>query len=490
MAKNDSFKILLTRPPAGKMDDSFSRKHVFPPLGLAYLAAYIEDTDFVVKIMDPFVEGWTFTQTQEKINAFEPDLVGISFTTENRFEAFQMAKVAKKAAPNAVVVAGGPHPSLTVMDTLTNIPEIDIIVIGEGEVTFRKLCETLDTKGDLSKVNGIAFRKDGKIKVNERGSYVKNINKLSRPARHLLPMNKYSGLLDLDDRQVPAESIMTSRGCPIGCYFCATTKMSGGVFRARSAKNVFDEIKFIVDTYGRKNFWFFDDAFTWDLDRVVDICDRIINAKLNINWVCQSRVDVLTKELLQKMSDAGCVQLRFGVESGSQEIVDKVVRKKITLDKVEQVSRWCEEVGIQAHASFIVSHDGETYVDARKTMTLMKKLEKIGTRTSYMILKIYPGTLVALLARKKNIVPPDFTWTKHYDAGAIHKMPFLLGNVPYYQDKLTLNQITSLVLEWAEMRKIVMWKRIPSILLSLRDINDVRNVFSIGKSYVRNKLRF
>jgi radical SAM superfamily enzyme YgiQ (UPF0313 family) len=479
-------KISLINPPAGKYVDDFTRKHVFPPLGLAYLASVLEQNEFEVEIYDAFVEGYSFNQLEKKITQSNPDVIGIGFTTETRFEGFETAKIFKKALPDSIVIGGGPHPSLATEDTLLNIPEIDIIIRGEGEYSLLELCNMLKKRESFASVKGISFRNGDKVVHNPPRPHIQNLDDIPFPARHLLPMDKYNGVLDVEDEDIPAESIMTSRGCPIKCNFCATSKLWGAVIRSRYPSNVVAELENIVKIYGKKNFWFFDDTFTMDPARAGKVCDKIIEQRLDIRWVAQVRVDTLNRELVKKMKTAGCIQIRFGVESGSQRILDNIVKKRITIEQVKQVAKWCNELGLIGHASFIINHPEEEIEDVRKTMSLIHELCDKNITTKLLPMKIYPGTKIEEIAREKRILPNDFSWTEGYK----HETPHLssvVGNAPLFFDKLSWRQTSEFLFEWAEMQGYSPLKNIPQALKSIRSFNDLERLSSMGKTYFKQR---
>jgi anaerobic magnesium-protoporphyrin IX monomethyl ester cyclase len=239
--------VMLVFPPQG-----FTSKDVMPHLGLAYLAAVLEKNDIQVEILDAQVEKLSRTDLKKKYLHSKPDIVGITSLTEMRFESFEAAKIAKKSLPESTVIMGGPHASLAAHDTLLNVPSVDIIVRGEGEYTFLETCKTLENKGDLESVKGISYRCDGgEIIHNDHRQLIKNLDILPFPAYHLLSIEKYNFKLNVPHvGKLSALNVITSRGCPIGCAFCATSKMLGKKWRARSPSNVLEELEYLIDTYG------------------------------------------------------------------------------------------------------------------------------------------------------------------------------------------------------------------------------------------------
>jgi len=476
-------KVLLVYPPSG-----FNTKELMPPLGLAYIAAVLEEGNIEVEVVDAEVERLSWKALQKRYNESQPDLIGITSLTESRYESFKCAEIAKQALSDSTVVMGGPHVSLTPDDTLAHIPSVDVIVRGEGEHTIKQLCEVLQTTGDLHCVDGISFREEGKIIHNKTRQWIQDLDTLPLPARHLLPLDKYNFRLNVPEKgKLPATNVITSRGCPIGCSFCATSNMLGKRWRARSPSNVILELEHLVERYGTKAIFFYDDIFTMDKKRTVELCNLMIERGLELNYICMTRVDTLDKPLLTKMKESGCYRIHYGVESGSQKILDNIVEKKIKLNQVKQVSKWLDELGIIKNAFFIVSFPEETQEDVNKTLALMNDL---GGEPSLSFLKIYPGTEIERMARLKRILPADFSWAKE-SRSAIFSIPIIQGNVPLFIDKLTWNDLCEIAIKWAEMRNdYSIFSRVKDVLGNLRSYEDIRRIAIFFGIYVKRKMGF
>lgn len=278
-----------------------------PPLGIAWLAAVLRENGFKnVSLIDSVINKQSNNEIVELLKKEDPDIIGLSFGTQNRFYAFDSAKSIKKNFPKIPIVVGGPHPTLTADDTLQNIPEIDIVVRGEGEYTFLDLVRTINKKGDLRGVKGISFRsKKGEIIRNQNREPIQDLDALPMPARDLLPINDYRQTIPLSDKI--CTSMITSRGCPYNCVYCSTSEQWGHKIRHRSVKNVVDEIEYLMKTYKLDGVGFFDDVFTMDKKRAIGICQEIIKRKLNIYWWCEARANTIDKELVgwMKKSEIG-----------------------------------------------------------------------------------------------------------------------------------------------------------------------------------------
>jgi len=299
-------KILLINPPwyfvEGKKSPTFS-------LGIAYIASVLKNEGHDVFLIDADAEGIRWKPLENKIKKLNPDFVGLTSTTVTFESALKTAEIVKKINRKIFVCIGGPHVSATPEETLKN-NYIDCVVRGEGENTVKHLVKSLENKKSLDNVQGISFKKGKKIKHNNNREFIEDLDSLPFPARDLLPMKQV-------DRTLwghPAGHILSSRGCPNMCVFCASHLVFGKRARFRSSKNIVDEIEELVKKYNIKRFAFSDDTFTLDPTRVSEICSDIIKRKLDVNWVCQARVSTVNKKMLIEMKNAGCVEIDFGVE--------------------------------------------------------------------------------------------------------------------------------------------------------------------------------
>lgn len=392
-------RVLLINPPKSRPDDvEFVTDTVTPPMGLAYLAAVLEQAGHKVEVIDAPAVSADFSRIRSAVKSLKPGLVGITATTPYIFDALKVARIAKQVYPDAFVVLGGPHPTLMPVETLQAESNVDAVCIGEGERTIVEIAEKLESCNtvNLSEIDGIAYRINGRPVVNRRRPLIKDLDSLPFPARHLLPMNCYKAF----GARGPLGTIITSRGCPFGCAFCATPRIWGRVFRARSPKNIVDEIEDFVSKYRSRHIEFIDDIFTLNKRRVVEICREIKSRGLDILWGCSSRVDTITNELMKLMKSAGCYIIYFGVESGVQRILNRLA-KGVSLEQVKRAFKWAKEVGIQTVASFILGTPGETLEEMKKTLQFAKSLDP--DFAQFSILTPYPGTQIYEEIRKQGI---------------------------------------------------------------------------------------
>lgn len=473
-------KVLLIFPPKG-----FTSKEPLPSLGLISLAAYLKKEGIQVEVIDASVNRLSWRSLKREIKKAQAQIIGITCLTEFRFESFAASRAAKKVSPESWVVIGGPHPTFCDRDTLLYNPAVDMVVRGEGENILLDLCRAYENKLKIEDISGITYRKGGKIRQNPDASLIQDLDNLPFPARELVPIEKYNFRLF-----VPGEGwrqtthLITSRGCPFGCSFCITSQMSGRLWRARSPESIIAELEEIIRNTGIRTIWFYDDTFTMSKERVLKICDLIVKKNLNIKFTCSIRADTVDKGLLTAMKEAGCFKIFFGVESGSQRILDEVCGKKITLEQVRCLSRWLDELGIVKNPSYIIGFPSETMKEAQMTLDLMRE---IGGQVSLSFLRIYPGTRIEKIAKEKNILTDNFSWSnlksqKSISVGAAH------GQAPLFIDTLSWTELSQLAVDWAVESKISIWKRIPEAIKGVRSFSDLKHLFIAGKSYFKRKI--
>ncbi|MCP2619851.1 B12-binding domain-containing radical SAM protein [Candidatus Aminicenantes bacterium AC-334-K16] len=485
-------KVQLFVAPGGYFAERWRKGSSMPPLGLLYIAAILEQEGHDIQIIPADILRLKFNQIQKIIRQFEPDIIGVTSTTENRFQSFKLIKKAKEAYPRALTVLGGPHASMAPEDCLTHIPELDVVVIGEGEETMKELCSIWEERADLQsleKIAGLAYRRDSQIRVNPRRAPIMDLDSLPFPAFHLIPFEKYNFRFEVPGRGLlPAINMITSRGCPFNCNFCATPINWGRHVRMRSPENVLQEIEYLKDKYQVDVFFFFDDTFNANPKRVAKICDLIIERRLNIYWKCDIRLDLIDRPLLEKMKQAGLFHLSFGLEAGSERVRNEIIHKKINIDDFHRVVKWCLELEIIPNAFFIFSHPTETWEEAQETIRIIEQYQdKI--EGSIAILHVYPGTPLEKTAKKLGVLPPDFSWAKPHPAKII-TLPTAQGDVPLFLDKLTWSQVSELVFRWSfSQGKISVVDKIPQVLKNIRSPQDLGRYLIMFVVFCRLKLK-
>jgi len=358
------------------------------------LAAVLEKNEDEVEVIDCEALAIDHKKLRAKLASLEPNMVGITSTTPTIQSALLSARMAKEAHPEVTVVLGGSHATFMDEQILGENSEVDVVVRGEGEQTLVELADAISKSNlkNLNKVAGITFRKNGKIIRTPNRPFIQNLDELPRPAYDHLPLKKYR----ISGRAILP--VITSRGCPFQCSFCVSSQMFGKTFRMRSIKNVVDEIEWLRDTHGADAFTFYDDAFTLDIERALKICEEIKKRKIGLPWDCQTRVDNVSKEVLAKMRRAGCEVVYFGVESGSQKILD-AVGKKTTIQQNERAIRWAKDAGLFVIASLIIGYPSETADTLEQTLDLIRRLKP---DDAYLCVATpYPGTELYRLVKEK-----------------------------------------------------------------------------------------
>lgn len=362
-------KVLLINPNYREIYSYGGAKELtplFPPLGLAHIAAVLRKNDIDVKILEANINNLNHEQIKKEINNYGPNFIGITATTCLIEEANEIAKL---CPDNTTIIVGGIHASSLPVETLEQFPDIDLVVIGEGEYTMLDIARLKP----LYKIAGIYYRKNNKIFKNEPRPLIKNLDELPFPARDLLPMGKY---WSVGIKKYPFATIMTSRGCPYNCNFCVNYKVLGKKFRYRSPENVLEEIDELVNKYHIKELSILDDNFSLLPNRVEKICDGLIERRYNLIWKTSNgiRADSITEPLIQKMKKAGCYLLAFGVESGNPEIL-KVIQKGETLDQIKNAVMLCKKYRIKTEAFFMIGNENETEGTMQDTINFAKELD-------------------------------------------------------------------------------------------------------------------
>ncbi len=364
----------------------------FALLGLGYLAAVLEKNQYQVDVIDCQVMKFSLEDFKSEISRRKPDIVGVTSSTLTYQTAMKLVKIAKQACPNCITIAGGAHVTFWDDHALEECPELDIVVRKEGENTVLELVQRIEAGKSFSDVVGTTCRVDDKIVRNPDRPYIEDLDALPFPARHLWPMEKFKELEDI-------LYLATSRGCVYWCEFCTTVRMHGRKYRMRSPKNVVDELEFLHNKYGNSKFTFCDDAFTVDQPRTEALCSEILGRGLKIEWNCGTRVDMLTQDLLAKMKAAGCVSVWFGVESGTQQVLD-AMKKGISPELTMKVLGWVREADLMPVPNVILGFPGETKQSAWKTIKFVENVspDSVGF---YNVATPFPGTPMYDLVKEK-----------------------------------------------------------------------------------------
>lgn len=371
-------RITLVNPP---LDTVLAHGHVSPvtaylffnsaPLGILYVAAMLEQCGHTVFAIDAAAEKLDVAGTVRRIEATRPDVVGIGSTTVVFETTKLLATALKGAMPRLPIVLGGYHVTLLPNDAMAH-PAFDFGVIHEGEHTMPDLCDAIAGRKAYEDVQGIVFRRpDGALHFTPARPRFKDLDQLPFPARHLLPTDIYKPI-PIDEHASPKFAMITSRGCPHACAFCQKAK-SG--YRSHSPEYIADEVEYLVRDFGAKDVAFVDSLFCASKKRVMGIMDEFIRRGIpdKVSWTCSSRVEVVDRELLQHMKDAGCWRTRFGIESGSDRVLD-FISKGITKEKIRSAVTAAHEVGLRPKAFFIIGHMPDTKETIEETIEFAKSI--------------------------------------------------------------------------------------------------------------------
>jgi radical SAM superfamily enzyme YgiQ (UPF0313 family) len=377
-----------------------------PPLGLAYLGAALEQAGIQVKILDYVVYPYRRDTLGSVLKSFKPHIAGATAVSMTFDHAGEVLKNVKTIDPHVLTIMGGPHVTFCARQTLETFPELDVVVLGEGEETFVDLIKAVERAHHLDTVNGITYRIGSQVNTTAKRKLIQNLDSLPLPARHLLPLGRYRTL------GLPI-SMTTSRGCPYKCIFCVGRKMVGAKVRYHSIDRVVAELEDLANLkFPQINIA--DDLFTANQKHCLAVCEEMIKRKIDINWTSFARVDTVSENLLSKMKAAGCSAVSFGIESANPDIL-KTIKKGITVQQVIAAVRMCRRAGIRPYASFILGLPGETPDTIKESAALAAKLQQEGLAYGFHLLAPFPGTEV----REKNdalgirILSDD--WSK-YDA--------------------------------------------------------------------------
>jgi len=387
-------RIMLVFPPYTREAPS-----TLPPIGIGYLASYILSRNPKVKlrIIDFTVNEFSVKRFKSELKTFDPEILGISVLTLNFPFSVIIARLAKECNPNIVVVMGGVHATMLPEECLEYC---DVVVRGEGEEAFLEIVRGCS----LDSIDGVSFYRNGEIFHNPARAPIHNLDDLPFPAYGLYEMKKYGCF--------PAWGVMSSRGCPFRCIFCSSPAMWGDRVRVRSARNVVDEIEYLHGAFGIKRIVFFDDTFNAPQKRAIDICDEIISRGLHrhMDFVCQMRANrqFVSPELLKKMRDANFCQVEFGIESGSQRVLNSI-RKSLKVDEAKRAVKLAKEAGIPViKGFFLIGSWNEAIVDVLRTWCFILSTPVYPV---FSICTPFPGTALYKMLQEKNYIKGRLDWS-------------------------------------------------------------------------------
>ncbi|MBU0599910.1 MAG: B12-binding domain-containing radical SAM protein [Candidatus Omnitrophica bacterium] len=380
--------VLLTQPPH-KQDENIPYFGKEIPLGIAYLAAYLEKQGITTEIFDMNVCYNPFQLYIKILDNLNPSFVGISAFTIDIIKANEIAKLTKNSNKDIVTIIGGVHATALPKETLEEFNYFDYLIYGRGEVTLTELVNKLKSKEDVSSLEGLAYREGNTVKINAPRKKIISLDELPFPAREKLELVRYKPHKQKYKR-LPNTGIISSIGCPYHCSYCSVKIVHPQIF-FRSAKKVVEEIKDCVRKFGIRDFRFYDDCFSFDRKRIVEFCRLIVDESLDISWNCVSRVDCVDFELLKLMKEAGCYLISYGIDGGTDRSL-KIINKRTTLDQARNAIKVTKRAGIESSTSFLIGIPGQTIGEMNATIRFAKELSP--DLANFYILKAYPGTKI------------------------------------------------------------------------------------------------
>lgn len=385
-------RIALINPPYLVIYKQLDiRQDASIPLGLLYIAAMLENADHEVKILDPNLHNTPLSELIDEAKSFEPELIGLTTVTPTFNAAQRIAFELKKVLPKVPIIMGGPHVSALPEQTLKLTPCVDFVVVGEGELTIIDLVRALEKKKtDFFGINGICYRNNGEVMLTPNRPGIEDLDTIPYPAYHLLPVTKYAPSVVYRVREI-STSIMSSRGCPASCTFCANQVM-GRKLRTHSIDYLLGLIRHLIDVYKIRHFHIMDDNFIADQERAMEICRRIIKEKLNITWFIFARTDHCQNiELLKMMKKAGCIYVQLGIESGNTAVLQQL-GKKISKETMLRTCMNLKRIGLHYFNSFMIGNPMDTKETVMETIDFALQLDSI--MAGFNILIPYPGTAI------------------------------------------------------------------------------------------------
>ena len=403
-------KILFINPPYTNFEGIKESGGHMLPLSFGYLASYAkkEMPNLEFEVLDCEAEGLNYKLIEKRVQTAEPDVVGLTCPTPAMKHVYKISEIVKQVCPDAKVVAGGVQPTVLPERTMEEGEKIDFIITGEGEITFAELLQALrkDQK-EFSNIAGLGWRKENRAIVNQRRELIKSLDTLPFPARNIFNLELYYSAPTKKVSEESATPIITSRGCPFNCIHCPSKIIWQGNIRYRSCDNVIAEIEECINRYNLREFNFFDDTFTVNRERVMEICQRIIERKLRIYWICLARVNTIDDTLVKAMKEAGCKKISFGLESGSQQILD-LMRKKTTVEQGKKAIETVKKQGLETHAAFMLGNVGETVETIKDTINFAKSLPL--DNATFFITSPFPGTDLYQIAQKLGNINENTKW--------------------------------------------------------------------------------
>ena len=419
-------RVFLLFPPVRLYNETM--KLVFPPLGISYIASVIRDI-VDVKLMDAVAEGFyneveldqeflmygsSYDDILKRIQEFKPDIVGITCLFSSVFPVIrELCRRIKQWNPETITITGGAYPTFMAEQLLAKEQDLDLIALGEAEYTMRDLILAIRKDGDISGIDGLAWKEKGNVRLNPKTRWIENLDEIPFPARDLLPMNLYPEIIvphSFSSKEKLNTPMITSRGCPAKCTFCSSSRYWGHRYRWRSAENVLDEIGELISKWGIREIQFEDDNFTANKKRSKEIFRGILERgyKISFNMPNGIAVWTLDDEMIELMKAAGCYEVTLAFESGCQEVLNNIIKKPLNLEKAREITKKIHRAGIHTNAFYIFGFPGETREQIKETFRFARQVK---TNMAYFfIANPLPGTELYERALAEGLLPEDFNF--------------------------------------------------------------------------------
>ena len=435
-------KIYLVSP-------NTDRDYNDPHTTLEFIRFYLMDSGYNAEIID-CAHYNDDSEVISKLKEDEKPIVGITAYTRDRFNAYNLIKDIRQAIPDSLIVVGGRHFTSLVEETLKNLPEVDILVRGEGEITFKEICDAVYSNSTYNDILGISYRNGDGIIHNPDRPLELDLDKFRSFDRKYLPDKERYSLLGPPATKIGTGKpmrffmIMATRGCPSNCVFCS---LKADRVRFRSIDNILDEIEDMIAITGERSVTFKDPSLTINKRFVAELCENIIKRNLNIKWHCYSRVDIDTN-LLVLMKKAGLIGVEIALESGSPEVL-KAIKKRINLVQFEIFCKKAFQLGIVVYTFCMISLPDERKEDVDMTLSCIRKMSKYIYIAGMQATRILPDAAIYQIAKERNLLPEDFDWFKPFtnkqNSSVSNKY---YGTIPMYIEHLTIEDIQNKLLEF------------------------------------------
>ena len=383
-----------------------------PPLGMLYIATYLRENGVDTSIIDEAAQGYSLKETVDWVKKEDPDILGFSTCSATGRKAALIAEKVKSENPNIATVFGNFYATFNAERILKKYPFVDAIIRGEGEHTSLELAKCLEKNGDLKKVLGINFRDNGKIISTPDRSLIKDVDSLPFPDRELLDVEYHNTTAGIVVAPKKFSSFVSSRGCVFRCRFCGCRRLARSLWRSRSVDNIMEELH-LLSSQGYKQFLFVDDNFTLNTKRVIKLCRRLKKEKVDIEFFAEGRVDNCPRDMLQEMSRANCKMMYFGIENGTQKVLDYYDKQTTTQQAIDALKA-AKKSGIDVTvASFILGAPHETRQEILNTLKYAQKIE--ADIPQFNILATFPGTDIWEELKMHGLIDEE----KHWETGVL-----------------------------------------------------------------------